>query len=183
MAGGSNSFVYADSTPAELTDTYGLCPWCVPIVQGVGARPVPTIIPRPTPVAQGVRSAIRQMERVERQNPSSKYNQRRVERILQDNGLRPRIRPDQMTETIDSCPVPPRISPNTGAGRVARHKFINKVFRGINRLREDGLLDHSPVPIVPETQIWPSSGERSNVSQPAELGEKFEKCYAAGLCI
>jgi len=115
-----------------------------------GARPTPVVTPRPSPIAQGVRSAIKQGERA---NPASRYNQRRMDQIMRDNNV-PRLRPDRMTETVDSCPVPPRF--NVGNSRPDTIRFLNNVRKTIEELSELGILGHTPVPLVPSNQLWPT---------------------------
>lgn len=151
-------------------DRLGLCPWCSPVIS-IGARPTPIVTPRTSPIAQGVRQAIRQAEKA---NPGSRYNRNQMDRIMQDNGLPPRLRPEQMTETIDSCPVPPRLNP--GGSRPDSMKFWNNLLQGIKDLADSGVVNQSPIPAAPSNVLWPTQGRSgSNNHRGTRSAEEFEQ--------
>jgi RHS repeat-associated protein len=183
LDGGPNTFTYAANSPIDISDRYGLCSWCSPILT-IGARPTPMITPRPNPVAQGVRNAIRQMEQSERANPASKYNQNRIDQILRDTGMPPRLRLDQMVETVDSCPIPPRINP--GNTRPDTLNFLQEVLKIAKDLHDSGVIDHSPVPITPTNQLWPARAIPAVAPGSSSGGtmsdRDFEQCFKAGMC-
>ncbi len=174
LGGGLNTYGYVGGNPLSSIDLYGLCPWCVPILT-IGARPLPAVTPRPSPIAQGVRQVLRQAEK---NNPGSKYNQRRIDQALKEAGMPPRLRPDQMTETIESCPIPaPRIRMKPDG-----MKLMDNIFNAIKDIADSGVLNHSPVPVSPQLSSPRASPMAPAAGQKGARSPEFIKCLNAGLC-
>jgi len=191
LGGGANSFGYVDGSPTATIDPFGLCGWACVIEPGIilAARPTPFVTPRPSsPLANGVRQALKQSrqqaekvrqqaEQAERNNPSSKYNERRIDRALEEAGVPPRLRPDQLIESVESCPMPaPRIKTKPDYLELG-----DSFLQIIKDIADSGVLNHSQVPVVPSQDLFRRQLAPSGHS--GDSGNSMAECALNPLCV